>query len=64
MNGPLILILGKDASNYEVAYKHPNATYNENRLPAELVDVHDRWNSCKKHDDSDNARGKERGRVR
>lgn len=50
-------VRARDASNDEMRDGHTNATYDEDRLAAETIDVENGRNGGEEHDDTHNAGG-------
>jgi hypothetical protein len=52
---PLVLILGEDDSDDDVASGHADSADNENGFPTNLVDVENGRDGSKPHDNADNT---------
>lgn len=52
---PLILVLGENDGDDDVAGCHTNSTDGKNGLTAKLVNIHDCWNRGEEHGNTNNT---------
>ena len=63
MSWPLVLVLGKNDSNDEVAQSHAQGSECESRSSSDAIDIENRWNCGKQHDNTNNTSGEKGGGV-